>query len=372
MRRFPLSSSLGLLGSMILAACLGGTDLVPSSTGGTTSATTSTGAAGGTTTSMSTSSTTTTSHSGSTTSSSTTTGMGGSGGMTTSSSTGTAGGGTTSSTTTTGTGGGTTTTSSSSSSSGMGGGGVVGDPPCDVLVYFERKCWNCHGTTPHSESGLRLVTIQDLTAISDEDPTLTNAQRSIITMQDPLDPMPPGVSPWATPAEIASLQAWIDAGYPPSTCGDLAIDPYGVPPKCTSGIQIDPNGEEGEEMNPGWACNACHAQQNAETGADAPIYAFAGTIYPSAHEPDNCAGGGVEGAEIEVVDANGVVHIVVANAVGNFFFEDDTHTFKYPYKVRVVFQGRERWMDTPETDADCNKCHTPAGTDDAPGRILLP
>ncbi len=255
---------------------------------------------------------------------------------------------------------------------GTGGGGIVGDPPCEVLTYFERKCWNCHGKKPHSESGLALVTYQDLTAPSEEDPLLTNAERSIITMQDPLDPMPPGASPWATPAEIAALQAWIDAGYPTSTCGDLAKDPYAALPTCTSGATVDPNGEEGEFMTPGRVCNTCHEQQNTEMGTHAPIYNFVGTVYPSAHEPDDCSGSGTEGAEIEVVDANGKVYTAMANAVGNFFFEDPEHAFKYPYKARLVYQGRERWMDTPETDGDCNKCHTAAGIEEAPGRILLP
>jgi hypothetical protein len=359
MRASQLSGPV-LLGSVLMAACLGGTDLIPSSAGGATaghggggahttssmnggaagaavsSTTTSTGgAAGGTTTSMGGSGTTTS----------------GMGGQTTSSS---------------GTGGGTTTTTAT------GGAAPVGDPPCDVLAMLERKCWNCHGTTPHSDAALSLVTIADLMAPSDEDRLLTNAERSVITMQDPLDPMPPGSSPWATPAEIAAMEAWILAGYPPSTCGDLAKDPYAASPTCTSGVFIDPNGDEGEEMTPGHACNECHEQQNIEMGTEAPIYHFAGTVYPSAHEADDCSGGTTEGAEIEVIDANGVIYMATANAVGNFFFEDTQYLFKFPYTTRVVFQGRERWMDTPEMEGDCNKCHTPTGAEDAPGRILLP
>ena len=360
MNRASLLSGLGLMGSLIMAACLGGTDLAPSSTGGSPPGAggTSTGAAGG--------AATTTGVAGGTAGSggaSTTTGTGGAatgtGGAT--------GGGGHGTTTTTGMGGSGTTTTT-----GTGGSGPVGDPPCEVLTFLERKCWSCHGTKPHSDSALSLVTVHDLMAISDEDRALTNAERAVITMADPLDPMPPGASPSATPAEIAALEAWVAAGYPTSTCGDLAKDPYAAQPTCSSGVWIDPNGGEGEEMTPGRVCNTCHQQQNTEMGTEAPIYHFAGTVYPSAHEPDDCSGAGAEGAEIEVVDANGKIYLATANAVGNFFFEDLEYVFEYPYTTRVVFQGRERWMDTPEMDGDCNKCHTPAGAEDAPGRILLP
>ncbi len=75
-------------------------------------------------------------------------------------------------------------------------------------------------------------------------------------------------------------------------------------------------------MGPGWACIDCHATSNASTGEnDAPIFNFAGTVYPSAHEPNNCTAPASEGATIEITDANGLVFTQTANAVGNFFDE---------------------------------------------------
>lgn len=124
-------------------------------------------------------------------------------------------------------------------------------------------------------------------------------------------------------------------------------------------------------MGPGRACIGCHADSNAATGEnDAPIFAFAGTVYPTAHEPIDCIGSGSEGAEIEITDADGRVFTQVANHSGNFF--DEPQAFSYPYRAKVRFQGRERAMVAPQLIGDCNSCHTEQGLEAAPGRILLP
>jgi len=124
-------------------------------------------------------------------------------------------------------------------------------------------------------------------------------------------------------------------------------------------------------MGPGWACNACHADSNAATGEnDAPIFAFAGTLYPSAHEPRDCVASGSEGAEIEIIDANGQVLTQHANSVGNFY--DQTPGFAFPYTAKVKFEGRERSMRVARASGDCNSCHSEQGDVAAPGRILLP
>ena len=70
-------------------------------------------------------------------------------------------------------------------------------------------------------------------------------------------------------------------------------------------------------MGPGRACISCHADSNAASGEnDAPIFAFAGTVYPTAHEPIDCIASGSEGAEIEITDAMGRVFTEVANPGG--------------------------------------------------------
>ncbi len=124
-------------------------------------------------------------------------------------------------------------------------------------------------------------------------------------------------------------------------------------------------------MAPGRACISCHSDSNAATGEnDAPIFAFAGTVYPTAHEPIDCIGSGSEGAEIEITDADGRVFKQIVNPAGNF--SDDPRQFSYPYRALVRFQGRERAMVAQQVIGDCNSCHTEQGDQAAPGRILLP
>jgi hypothetical protein len=153
--------------------------------------------------------------------------------------------------------------------------------------------------------------------------------------------------------------------------GDPAADPFSGPPLCTSGVTRSINESEGPAMGPGRACVGCHADSNLASGeGDAPIFAFAGTVYPSAHEPDDCVGSGSEGAEIEITDAQGRVFTETVNASGNFY--EDSPAFEYPYQAKIRFQGRERVMGSAQMIGDCNGCHTQKGATSAPGRILLP
>jgi hypothetical protein len=100
-------------------------------------------------------------------------------------------------------------------------------------------------------------------------------------------------------------------------------------------------------------------------------------MYPTGHEPDNCVGGAITSqATVVIIDANGQeVLRLTPNAVGNF--TSTTSVFK-PYTAKVVYQGRERVMTTPQQSGDCNACHTQTGTNTAdptnlaPGRITLP
>ncbi|MFT3766076.1 MAG: hypothetical protein QM820_11250 [Minicystis sp.] len=222
----------------------------------------------------------------------------------------------------------------------------------------------------NSKTTLRLLTYADLMAPSVTFPAQTNASLSADRMQNPLSPMPPGPFP-VTQAQIDAFQDWVANGQPMESCPDPHPDPYAAPTQCTSGIQLPPNQQEGVEMNPGRACNACHEQSNAE-GGDAPIYSFAGTVFPSAHEPDDCVSTGFAGAVVEITDVHDMVFTVPVGPNGNFAYEDRTLSFTPPYRAKVKFQGRERPMDTPQVDGDCNRCHGQAGIEDAPGRILLP
>jgi hypothetical protein len=149
-------------------------------------------------------------------------------------------------------------------------------------------------------------------------------------------------------------------------------DPFAAPAACSSGVTRDPNESESPLMMPGHACNACHADVAASTGEAAPLFRFAGTVYPTAHEPDDCVGAAAYRAQVWVTDANGVIQSATINRSGNFSLEASFPAFVPPYEAEVRFEGRERHMLTPQMEGDCNSCHTEAGANGAPGRIVLP
>lgn len=147
-------------------------------------------------------------------------------------------------------------------------------------------------------------------------------------------------------------------------------DPFEAPARCTSGERWNPAWAPDEEMFPGRACVRCHAEDNAATGGDAPLFVAAGTVFPSAHEPDDCRASSAEGAVVELTGADGTVLTASVNDWGNFLLERGE--LRMPYRARVLFQGRARAMVSRQTDGDCNRCHTQSGAEGAPGRVLLP
>ena len=285
-------------------------------------------------------------------------------------------------------------TNSSSSAGGSNGAGGTAGLPCDVAQVLQDHCLTCHGNPTAQAAPESLNTYADLVKPSLADATQTYAQRAVIRMQDNTTPMPPAPATRTTAAEIAVIQAWIDAGYPMGSCGmmtscmtaadcpagqlcqdSMCIDPLNAAPTCTSGqYSYD---HEGYNMAPGGPCTSCH-MQHAEGGYDHPPYfAFAGTVFPTGHEPDNCiATPEVEQATVVIIDANGneALHLT-PNGVGNFWSDQSV---ALPYTAKVEYQGRERVMMTPQQSGDCNTCHTQTGTNTsdpntpAPGRITLP
>jgi hypothetical protein len=141
-------------------------------------------------------------------------------------------------------------------------------------------------------------------------------------------------------------------------------DPFEEKPVCTSENYW--SGGTSEVMHPGVPCIACHST----TGwGRAPQFQLAGTLYPTAHEPDDCNAENPPGAHLEITGADGRVLRLEPNEVGNFFTLEEV---ALPYTARVVYQGRSRAMLTPQSVGDCNACHTQEGAGGAPGRILLP
>ncbi len=148
-------------------------------------------------------------------------------------------------------------------------------------------------------------------------------------------------------------------------------NPFAVGAICSSGLFRGVNESESELMMPGHGCIACHSSISADTGEDAPIFRFAGTLYPSGHEPDDCLGSEAFGAQVWVTDATGLIFSAAANRSGNFMLET-RHAVVPPFAATVHFQGRERAMGISQPSGDCNSCHTQDGDMGAPGRIVLP
>lgn len=140
-------------------------------------------------------------------------------------------------------------------------------------------------------------------------------------------------------------------------------DPLFADPVCTSNKQS--NAREGTTMRPGEACVACHTRED-----EGPRYSIAGTLYPTGHEPNNCVGSSDDsGSKIVITDANGEVYELTPNSVGNFYLNG---AIASPYTAKVVSADGERLMLSPQTNGDCNTCHSAEGTSGAPGRIVVP
>src|SRR5678816_1857969 len=134
-------------------------------------------------------------------------------------------------------------------------------------------------------------------------------------------------------------------------------DRYNTPTVCTSGKYWTSG--NGGSMAPGEACQACHQKQGG------PSYFIAGTVYPTAHEPKDCDG--IGSISVVVTDANKVVTTLNANSVGNF---SSGTKVAAPFTVKVTSTKGTRAMSGSLTSGDCNSCHTTAGANGAPGRIM--
>jgi mono/diheme cytochrome c family protein len=224
--------------------------------------------------------------------------------------------------------------------------------PCDVANALS-PCQACHGSPPTESAPFTLQSYSDLTQVSPQYPDQTVAQRVVARMQDPNFPMPPNPLGPTPQADIDTMNAWISANYPNGTC---------TPPgKFTTTIAA-------VTMYPGEACVSCHVSNGG------PKLAFAGTVYPTAHEPNDCKGVAVNGASVQVTDSANKTYSATVQTNGNFYMRAPPSLVP-PYTVKLTYQGRERDMTglvTPPTDGDCNACHTETGTNGAPGRILLP
>ena len=249
--------------------------------------------------------------------------------------------------------------------------------PCDVAKVLATSCTDCHGARLTGGAPNHLVTYDDLVARSEEQPTKTIAEVSLARMKATNKPMPPDGDIGAD--DVAVLERWISAKMPKGSCATQTAAPDGgpmptdggvsAPPKdaapapavCTSGTTWAQGTPASALMAPGKACLACHAA----TGG--PTFTIAGTVFPTLHEPDSC-NGVTGGVTVVIVDAAGKSHSMPVNAAGNF---TRITGIPMPYKAMVVNGTKVREMKTPQTDGDCNGCHSEQGNG-APGRVMAP
>jgi hypothetical protein len=124
---------------------------------------------------------------------------------------------------------------------------------------------------------------------------------------------------------------------------------------------------DGPTMRPGENCLQCHGgvPSGGQHGSSAKAWSFAGTVYQAVDAP---AGGGVEGATVDVTDAGGQSISVRSNLVGNFY---SAESMTPPLQACVEFNGVSRCMIEPAPHGACNYCHALAPLGGAPGRIVV-
>ncbi len=248
--------------------------------------------------------------------------------------------------------------------------GAASGLPCDIYDLLQTHCVGCHASPPVGGAPMSLETLADLSAPARSDRTKTVAQVCATRIASATIPMPPAPQAPLTAAEIASFQSWVTAGASGGTCSAATVEagspmpsPYDTPVQCSSGVTTMLR--EGSRMRPGDTCVSCHAQ----SGGEAPRLSIGGTVYKTAHEPINCNGVDVSAATVVITDANNQTLTLPVNSAGNFY---TTAAVATPFHAKVVYGGAERAMSAAQTSGDCNSCHTEAGTNSAPGRIMLP
>lgn len=148
-----------------------------------------------------------------------------------------------------------------------------------------------------------------------------------------------------------------------TACGDGSDKLTEVPTdECASGLKWTGLDFGSEYMHPGGDCIGCHSSRPFT-----PTFTAAGTVYDDLDAAEDCAG--TSGATVEITGADGKVLSLTTNAAGNFHTSEP---IALPYKIRVLRGDQENVMQTPQSTGACNSCHTQAGKNGAPGRVLAP
>ena len=265
---------------------------------------------------------------------------------------------------------------------GNAGTGLVTGLPCDVQTLLENRCIGCHdGNTTGAP---RLLDYSDLVAASKSDAAKTMAQVALERMQSTASPMPPLPADPPTADEITGMQDWVSAGL--SRAGactdaqldggadgspDAGVDAADAAPVCTSGVLWTNNNTGSSLMHPGVACLDCHSKMGG------PGFQFAGTVYPTFHEPDDCNGKAPPpNLTVIITDKLGQKVMGTVNGAGNFSIDaprgGNRPRLTSPFRASVTDGTTTRSMLGNLSSGDCNSCHTALGKNSAPGRIVMP
>ena len=88
------------------------------------------------------------------------------------------------------------------------------DLPCDVAAVLDAHCTKCHAQPPAFGAPMPLVAYDDLVATRNGSRTLDLVLQRVAS---DAAPMPPAPNARLTPAEIATLKGWSNAGATPSS-----------------------------------------------------------------------------------------------------------------------------------------------------------
>jgi len=119
-------------------------------------------------------------------------------------------------------------------------------------------------------------------------------------------------------------------------------------------------------MEPGGECIGCHSS------GEGPSFTVAGTVMAALRDDTNCQG--LAGITVRLTGADGHQVDLQTNASGNFYLRAGQGALAFPYHAEVIHNGTSIAMVSARTQAetDCNSCHTAAGANAAPGRIVAP
>ena len=279
-----------------------------------------------------------------------------------------------------GSGGGSGASSSGSAPAGPAGSDAgAGGVPCDVATMLATNCNACHGNPPIPSALAALVTYADLMAASQEMPSENEAQLSLSRMKNASLPMPPGGTP--SSADVATLQNWINAGYPTGSCAtasttggttggtpaghpdagsDAAAGATGpTPPTTTSAVFAN-----APAFAAGTGVSGHHnAGQDCNQGCHNHGFTIAGTLYDS-------AGAAIGGAEVRLVDSTGQVisiYTATGGSQGNFYsktkFVGPAHIgVRNATGTQTMVTAIQSTAQAPaSTGGACSACHCTGG-----------